>query len=164
MAFDTKQLRTCEELVKLSKPPKYMKNIVNSTLYEKIFVRFGRFYVANGFSLVMVEWDEYGIHVGEDDWLILSRFMDNDGKLIKFEFEACERKLAIDIFERQFIQNVADIANDGLAVNPHLLRDVLNVYQINGIDPNMYHDGLRWELSGHNQDVSIKSIVMGVRR
>lgn len=49
MAFDTKQLRTCKELMKLSKIPIYMKSSYN-LMGENIYVRFSRFYVTNSFS------------------------------------------------------------------------------------------------------------------
>lgn len=160
MAFDMKQLRTCKELMKLSKIPKYMKSSYNP-MGENIYVRFGQFYVTNSFSLVCVEWDEYQ-HAGDDEWKVLSRFMDNGGKLIPFEFETAEKQRANDIFSRMFMEKVD--FSEPLPVNPHLLRDVLKVFEINGLAPIMAQDDSKWELAAHNDDVSIKAIVMGIRR
>ena len=160
MAFDTKQLRTCKELMKLSKTPKYMKSSMNP-MGNNICVRFGQFYVTNSFSLVCVEWDEYQ-HAGDDEWKVLSRFMDNDGKLIPFEFETAEKQWANDIFSRMFIEKV-DYSNT-LQVNAHLLCDVLKVFVINDLKPIIVQDGSRYELSAHDKDVSIRAIVMGLRR
>ena len=160
MAFDTKQLRTCKELMKLSKTPKYMKSSM-TPMGINIYVRFGQFYVTNSFSLVCVEWDEYQ-HAGDDEWKVLSRFMDNDGKLIPFEFETAEKQRANDIFSRMFIEKV-DYSNT-LQVNAHLLCDVLKVFVINDLTPIIVQDGSRYELSAHNKDVSIRAIVMGLRR
>lgn len=160
MAFDYKQLRTCKELMKLLKIPSYISRMQHHTLANAIFVRFGRFYVTNSYVLVCIEWNEYQ-HAGDEEWQKVSRFMDNDGKLVPFEFETCERQFSNDFFERFFIDKVD--YSEHLPVNAHLLRDVLNVFQINGINPIMEHDGSKWELSGHNNDVSIKAIVMGTR-
>ena len=163
MAFDSKMLKTCKELVKLSKVPRYIDNMsAYNPMGNEIYVRFGRFYVTNGFSLVMVEWNEYQ-HVGDDEWVTLSRFADNAGKLlIPFEFETAEKQRANDIFEKQFIEK-ADFS-EALPVNPHLMRDVLKVFEINDIAPVIYQDGSRYELAAHNGDVSIKAVVMGMRR
>ena len=160
MAFNMKQLRTCKELMKLSKIPRYMKSSYNP-MGERIYVRFGQFYVTNSYVIVCVEWDEYQ-HAGDDEWKVLSRFMDNAGKLIPFEFEASEMQRANDIFSRMFIKKV-DYSNQ-LPVNAHLLRDVLKVFEINDLTPIIVQDGSRYELSAHNNEVSIKALVMGLRR
>lgn len=161
MAFDIKQLRTCKELVKLSKVPRYLITSFNP-MGEHIYVRFGRFYVTNSYSIVMVEWPEY-LHVGDDEWKVLSRFADNEGKLlIPFEFETAERQRANDIFEKMFIECVD--YSEQVPINAHLLRDVLKVFEINDIPPVIAHDGTKYELAAHNKDVSIKAVIMGLRR
>lgn len=159
MAFDSKQLRTCKQLMKLTKPIRGLKS--SASLVDKIFVRFGRFYVTNSYVVVSVNWKEYE-HAGDEEWLILSRFMDNDGKLIPFEFEPCEMQRANDFFERHFLKHVD--FSEYLPVNPKLLSSVLKVFEINELTPVMVQDGAKWELSAHNKDVSIKAIVMGIRR
>ena len=164
MAFDTKQLRTCKELMKLSKAPRYIIKSAHSHARfaeGKIFVRFGRFYATNSYVLACVQWPEYE-HAGDEEWMELSRFMDNDGKLVKFEFEPCEKQCANDFFDKYFIEKLD--YSDNLPVNAHLLRDALMLFQINDIAPILYQDGTRWELSGHNKDISIKAIVMGTRK
>lgn len=160
MAFDMKQLRTVKHMLKISKTPKGMASVYNC-FEDKIFVRFGRFYTSNGYSLISINWDEYE-HAGDEEWLELTRFADNEGKLIKFEFKPADVQFNNNIFEKQFLERVEMI--DTLPVNPRLLRDVLYIFQLNDIAPIMLHDGARWELSGHNRDVSIRAIVMGVRR
>jgi len=160
MAFDMKQLRTVKHMLKISKTPKGMPSVYNR-FEDKIFVRFGCFYTSNGYSLISVNWDEYE-HAGDEEWLELTRFMDNAGKLIKFEFKPADVQFNNNIFEKQFLERVE--MSDTLPVNARLLRDVLYIFQINDIAPIMFHDGARWELSGHNRDVSIRAIVMGVRR
>lgn len=160
MAFDMKQLRTCKELMKLSKIPRYIKSSYNP-MGENIYVRFGRFYVTNGYSLVCVEWDEYQ-HAGDDEWKVLSRFMDNNGKLIPFEFETAEKQRANDILSKLFVEKV-DYSNQ-VPVNARLLRDVLKVFEINDLTPIIVHDDSRYELSAHNKDMSIRALVMGLRR
>lgn len=165
MAFDTKQLRTCKELVKLSKAPRYIAKGAHSYAHfaeGKIFVRFGCFYATNSYVLACVQWPEYE-HAGDEEWMELSRFMDNDGKLTKFEFEPCEKQRANDFFDKHFINRVID-NSESLPFNARLMRDALMLFQINDIAPIMYNDGTRWELSGHNEDVSIKVILMGVRK
>lgn len=163
MAFDTKQLRTCKELVKLSKVPRYLAKhgaYAPRTHEGKIYVRYGQFYVTNNFSLVRVDWPEYQ-HAGDEEWVTLSRFMDNDGRLCEFEFESAN---IIDTryFAKHFIDRVDFSENP--PVNAHLLRDVLNIFQINDLAPILACDSSKWELIAHNKDVSIKALVMGIRR
>lgn len=156
MAFDKKQLRTCKQLLTISKP---IKGLHSNAIFENtIFVRFGRFYVTNNYVLASVEWSEYE-HAGDDEWCTLSRFEDN-GKLIRFEFETCEHQRANDFFDKHFMTRV-DYTED-LPVNPKIFASALKLFEINDLTPIMVHDGARWELSAHNRDVSIKAIVMGV--
>ena len=157
MAFDTKQLRTCKELVKLSKMPKWLGRY--NRFENRIFVRFGQFYVTNEYVLARVEWDEYA-HAGDDEWQELTRFMDDDGKLIPFEFEPCEKQWSNDYFSRMFIKK---LDNEQFGIDPRLLKGVLNLFNINGINPVIVSGEGKYELSGHNKDVSIKALVMGAR-
>lgn len=121
----------------------------------RAFLRYQRLRLAS------VEWDEYQ-HAGDDEWCVLSCFSDNDGKLIEFEFEPCEKQRANDFFEKHFIERV-DYTGD-LKVNPKLLASVLKIFEINDLTPIIVRDGVKWELSAHNRDVTIKAVVMGVRK
>ena len=114
----------------------------------------------------MVEYPEFA-RFGDDEWLQLVKFEDLDTKMILEtpEFEAVERSMPKEIFERHFIEpanGIPEIKN-GLKVDPQSLRTVLEVFQINELKPMMYTDEIRWDLSAHNHDVSIKAIVMGAK-
>lgn len=164
MAFNKRQLQTCKQLERLLKVPQGVERSwrFHSGRLKNIFVRFGRFYATNVYSLVGVEWNEYQ-HVGDDDWQVLKRYADDDGYLIPFEFEPMENPFVNDdIFEKQFINRIE--VNETLEVNPTLLINVLKVFKINDLTPIILHDDSRYELSAHNNDISIRAIVMGMRR
>ena len=163
MAYDKKQLRTFKELVKLSNTPRYMKGVSYNRFTGRILARFGRLYVTNGYSLIMVEYPEFS-DFGQDEWCEVTKYVDVNGNMIKPELKPCERQYSNTIFEQLFIEPGDYKQVCDLPVNAHLLRDVLNVFQINDLTPIIANDGLRYELSAHNNDVSIKAAVIGYRR
>ena len=163
MAFDKKQLRTFKELSKLSNSPRYMKGVSYNRFSGRILARFGRLYVTNGYSLVMVEYPEFN-DFGNDEWCEVTKYVDANGNMIKPELKPCEHQYSDRIMEQHFIEPADPKQVCDLPVNAHLLRDVLNVFQINGLTPIIVNDGTRYELSAHNKDVSIKAIVMGLKR
>ncbi len=165
MAFDKRQLQTCKQLEQLLKVPQGVEKShrFHSDRLKNILVRFGRFYATNYYSLVRVEWNEYQ-HAGDYEWQVLKRYADDEGKLLfKFELKPMDNPFVNDdIFEKQFLDCIE--VNEPLEVNPALLINVLKVFKINRLTPIIVHDGTRYELSAHNDDVSIKAIVMGIRR
>lgn len=163
MARDKKQLRTFKELVKLSNTPRYMKEVSYNRFSGRILARFGRLYVTNGYSIVMVEYPEFS-DFGNDEWCEVTKYVDVNGNMIKPELEPCEQQYSNTIMEQHFIEPADPKQVCDLSVNAHLLRDVLNVFQINDLTPIIVNDGMRYELSAHNKDVSIKAVVMGLRR
>lgn len=162
MAYDKKMLRTCKCLEKLCKPPKYInrgKSYYNERI-RKVNVRFGRFYATNDYALVCVEWPEYE-HAGDECWMTLHEYTDGEGNLlIPFVCKEMEQPFSDNkIFERCFIERCD--YSEPLPVNPRLMRDVLEIFQVNGLSPVIVHDGARYELLAHSKDVSIKAVVMG---
>lgn len=161
MAFDKKRQRTFKELVKLTKTPRYMKSSYNP-LGEHVFARFGRFYATNSYVLVYVEYPEFE-HIADDEWMVLERFEDENGKLLETpELAPAEKQFKKEMFEQYFINDMCK-PNENPPVDARLLMDALNIFKINGLAPNIFSDGQRYELSAHNKDVSIKALVMGLR-
>lgn len=166
MAYDKKMLRTCKCLEKLCKPPKYItggNKALEIECLQNVFVRFGRFYATNQYSLVSVNWPEYE-HVGDECWMTLCQYTDDDGNLlIPFICVEMEKPFTDNgIFEKQFVER-CDYSKY-LPFNPRLMRDVLEIFQVNGLSPIIVQDDSRYELSAHNKDVSINAIVMGEKR
>ena len=158
---EKKRLRTLKELQKISNNPRYMVGFYNPN-EGNIYVRFGQFYAGNCYVVVMCEWADK-LHEGDEAWQILTGFEGDD-----FEYEPCDRDLPNDYFKKFFFHpSCADFSwpdhNVQPKFNARLMREVLNVFQINDIAPNMVTDGAKFELSGHNDDVSIQAIVMGMR-
>lgn len=159
MAFDTKQLKTCRELLRVTHLPCRL-GITRDRFLDRVFVRFGRFYVTNEAVLVSVEWPEYE-HAGDYCWHILKRFEDDDGKLIPFEIEEMPHPAFSNdrIFEDHF--TMKPNCGESTPIDPTLLKSVLKLFEINRISPIICHDDRKIELTGHNRDVCIRAVVMG---
>lgn len=156
---EKKRLRTLKELQKISRNPWYMDDFYNLN-EDNIYVRFGQFYAGNCYAVVMCEWADKQ-HEGDEAWMILKGFEGDE-----FEYEPCDRNLPDCYFKRFFFTPSSFSWPDHNVqpkFNARLMREVLNVFQINGIAPNMVTDGSKFEFSGHNDDVSIQAIVMGMR-
>lgn len=156
---EKKRLRTLKELQKISHNPRYMDGFYNPN-EDNIYVRFGQFYAGNCYAVVVCEWADK-LHDGDEAWMVLKGFEGDE-----FEYEPCDRNLPDCYFKRFFFTPSSFSWPDHNVqpkFNARLMREVLNVFQINGIAPNMVTDGSKFEFSGHNDDVSIQAIVMGMR-
>lgn len=162
MAFDTKRLRTIKWLDKLSsKRITGLKDAYNS--YKGVVLaRFGRLYAQNGYILASIEYNEL-YHTGDDQWLKIARYVDDDGKHIEdIEFENAFPHPNNDrIFEDFFIALNMLRYDSTVTFNPYLIAECMMPFKINDISPTIWQRDHYLEFTGHNKDVSIRVLMIG---
>ena len=163
MAFDTKQLKTLDWLQKLgTKKVPGLKAAFNS-YSDYIFVRFGRFYATNGYILACVEWPEYS-YDGNDGWRVIDDYKDGKGHLLSpvtfAKPQVCDT-MRDRIFEDTFVKSW-DFIDVG-PYNPRLIAECMKPFIVNNLPVSMVIAQNRIEFSGHDKDVSIRVVMMGMR-
>lgn len=163
MAFDTKQLKTFDWLQKLGmKKVPGLKSAYNP--YESyIFVRFGRFYATNGYILASMEWPEYE-HAGDEGWCVIDDYKDGKGRLLSpvtFSNPRICGLMRDREFEDQFIR-LWDTQDAG-PYNPRLVSECMKPFIINNIMPYIVIGANKLEFTGHDKDVSIRVVMMGLQ-
>lgn len=163
MAFGTKQLKTLDWMQHLG-GRRYpgIKGAYNP--YDQyIFVRFGRFYATNGYILASVEWSEYE-HAGDEGWRVIDDYKDGKGRLlspITFANPQICDTMRDRIFEDQFIRQY-DHSDCG-PYNPRLVSECMKPFTINNIMPIIIIGTNKLEFAGHDKDVSIRVLMMGLK-
>lgn len=161
MAHDAKQLKTFKFLQKIAEgKQRYAADAWNP--YNDVFSIFGVLYATNGIVLLSVEYPEFE-HISDDGWKKVSGFLDEKGYLLKqpilsdVEFNMRER-----LFADQFVKQ--HHYDNEFKINPAVLNDGVYLFKVYGINPNVIMgDGGKLELVGHNKDVCIRALMMGVR-
>lgn len=150
MAYDSRQLKTF----------KWLESIAKESTYP-IMVYCGSFYATDRYMLAKLYYQEF-YHLSDWEWSRVTRYFDDDGYLLK------EPK--IELMPRQFTNNriFDDMFIDKLSLlnckfDPKFMRKALKVFEINRIKPNLSTSAEKIQLTGHNDDVSIKVVFMGVR-
>ena len=158
MAFDGKRLKTMQWLNKLA-----CKKIAGlPTSYNpyagKIFAQYGRLYSTNGYILAAIEYAEFE-HIADFGYMEIDTF-EKDGKLLELPIlKEMDKQPSKGIFENMFIDQVEYNQSD--TFNPYLIAECMRPFKINDISPIIVHGDKRIEFVGHNDDVSIKVIMMG---
>ena len=140
--------------------PGYLKRrlIVKYNPYKRIYCRFGRIYVTNGVMLARFDYPEVEkANAGEYSWQTV-RLADG-----RFIFADTDDIKTDDIFERFFIMPTGIHYDVCQKFNPRLIADMMKPFIINEISPIMAQDNCFLEFSGHNGDVSIKTLIIGER-
>lgn len=166
MAHDMKKLKTLKWLEKLaSKRITGLKDPYNPYRFN-VFARFGRFYATNGYILACVEYPEHA-HDTDVSWFAIEHYQDDKGYLLpEIEYgkpEICDM-MHDRVFEDMFIKSMPLHWDSLQAFNPALVAECMQPFKINGICPSMAMSGEKLEFSGHNKDVSVKVLVIGVRK
>ena len=163
MAYDAKRLKMFKWLEGIAQQKaRYSKGRTNGMM-QSIFTIHGNLYATNGILLAEVEFPEFA-HISDDGWRKVVSYCDEQGwhteypKLAEPVYEFRER-----IFADQFIGNRVKEPMIEYKFNPAVMDDALKPFKIYGIAPIMTTDGYRCELSGHNDDVSIRVLFMGLR-
>lgn len=102
-----------------------------------------------------------------DEWQAIAHYQDDKGYLLPtveyYKPEICDR-MRDRVFEDMFIKSIALNWDSSQEFNPALIAECMQPFKINGICPSLAMLGERLEFAGHNNDVSIKVLVIGVRK
>ena len=149
MAYDSRQLRTL----------KWCEGIAKDSRFD-MMMYCGSIYVTDEYILAKIDYPEF-YHLSEWEWSRITRYTDDEGYLLKVpETELLERqffnnRIFDDMFHRQ-------LHRFECVFNPKLMRKILKPFEINCIFPTITTSETSIELSGHNSDVSIRALMMGV--
>lgn len=164
MAYDNKRLRMFKWLDAIARrKARYAKHAFVGSNMHDIIARFGSVYATNGILLAQVDYPEFE-HIADDGWKRVDTYLDGRGYLLKTPVLAdTVSDMRADIFTDQFIGNRVKEPMVEYKFNPAVMDDALKPFKIYGIAPIMTTDGYRCELSGHDDDVSIRVLFMGLR-
>ena len=161
MAFDKKRLHTFQWLDNLAKcKARYADKFPR---HPDIMVYSGSLYATDGTVLAKVDYPEF-YHLSDCEWSKVIRcFANDEGKLLEIpDIELMDRQYSNNrIFDDMFIKSWHRF---DCCVNPLVMKNCLKPFEINSILPNVCTDERKIELLGHNDDVSIRVLMMGVRR
>lgn len=164
MAFDTKRLKAFKWLDKIATKQQRNVNALSTyNPYHNIYIRFGRLYATNGFILAEVEYPEFA-HDGDDCWKVVAAYVDGTGKhleqILYTETEQTKRmrdRLFTDMFPKQLHYDQCQ------PFNPYLLAECMYLFKLYDINPIISLNGAWVMFSGHNKDVSIRVLTLGVK-
>jgi hypothetical protein len=150
MAFDNRRLRSF----------KWLEDLANKRGKFPIMVYCDSIYATDEIILAKVDYPEF-VGLTDYEWCKVVSYIDNDGFLKNMpDLELMERQFRSNsIFNDMFIkkQERFDIRFD-----PKVFKRALKIFEINKIMPSLSTDNSRIELTGHNNDVSIRVLMMGV--
>jgi len=150
MAYDTRQLKTF----------KWLESIAKESTFPIMFYC-GSLYATDRYILAKVDYPEF-YHFADYEWNRITRYFDDDGYLLKEpEIEPMARQFTdYRIFDKHFIDKLSLFDSK---FDPKYMRKALKVFEINRINPNLCTSAEKIQLTGHNNDVSIKVMFMGMR-
>ena len=151
MAYDNKRLKTFKWLESVQKD-----------YHFPLMIYSGSIYAANEIMIAKVDYPEF-YHLSDFEWCEITHYTDDDGYLLKMpEIEVMKRQFHNNrYFDDMFCQYWHRLE---CALDPKYMRKALKPFEINNIHPNMVVNTDRIELSGHNHDVSIRVMFMGVNK
>lgn len=160
--MDKKQERMYKYLQTLASTiPGYLKrrHLVNYNPYKDVYCRFGRMYATNGFMIACVEYpDMVKDRFGEYCWETIEI---RDGEFHGTESETPDKD---DIFERFFPYPTEVDFDMEAPFKSKLMIDALKPFAIYDLNVTIHQAGHYLMFSGHDKDVSIKTVLMGVRK
>lgn len=162
MAFDDKRLKMMKWLEHIAKDNvSYAKGCYRS--FTDILTIYGRLYATNGIILAEIQYPEFE-HISDNDFFMyVTRYKDDDGYLLEYpELAEYERKLRPRIFVDMFPD--AHFYDSGFKFDTKVIKDALKPFEIYKLSPSMCIDGDRCMLSAHDKDVSMRVLLMGVKR
>lgn len=161
MAYDDKQLKTFKWLQDLaSNRHAYAKDFINSAPY--IYVYCESIYATDNIILAEVSYNYPNAYTNYE-WGKIEQFTDAGGFLLE--------EPVVTILERQFNDHRffsrffdTECSYPDCVFNPKVVKQALKVFEINKVAPVIcsVENGLCF--MGHNHDISIRVLAMGMRR
>lgn len=162
--YDKRKLRTIDHLVNVvSKRPVGKTVYTNHRFFNSVFARFGEWFATNGYILACVEYRDE-IVTGQFEWQKLGAYKVNGKLLHPIEWEDSEYPKRDRYFSDMFIAPNALHYEWGIPFDPKLISDALKLFSINDLKPIFAFQDEKLELSAHNREVSIRILVMGMRK
>lgn len=160
MAYDTKRLKTFKWLEKLANnSARYSKGSYNSIPY--ILTCFGRLYATNGIVLAEVQYPEFE-HISDEGFMKVEHYCNENGFLLEFpKLSEPERNYRKDMFRDMFDHEISYDAP--FKVKSNVLTDALYLFKLYDIPAYQYMLGEMCMLSGHDNDISLRVLLMGMR-
>ena len=164
MAYDAKRLQTFKWLEKLShnEAPylKKIKDFINPI--QDICVYCGSIYATNDIILAKINYPEFE-HLSDWEWSKVVAYTDDDNMLLEFPKLALRNKQFLNdrIFDDAFPGSWNNACYT--CFDPRVMKDALKPFEINRINPELTTERDRVMFSGHNKDVSMRVLMMGVR-
>lgn len=164
MAYDDKRLRMFKWLDAIAQQrARYSKHAFVGSNMHDIIALFGSVYATNGILLAQVDYPEFE-HLFDDGWKRVMAYCGENGYLLETpQLADTVTNMRADIFTDQFIGNRVEQPMHEYKFDPAVMEDALKPFKIYRIAPIMTTDGYRCELSGHDDDVSIRVLFMGLR-
>lgn len=165
MAFDTKRLKAIKWLEKIA--AKEQRNIGKAYTYNPyrhIYMRFGSLYATNGFILAQVDYPEFE-HDGDDSWKIVSAYTNGSGnhlEMLEYDTNEQTEHMRDRLFADMFIGSSALHYDAQQPFNAYLIAECMYLFKLYDIAPVIWQEGAKIEFVGHNREVSIRVLMMGV--
>lgn len=165
MAFDDKRFKMMKWLEHIAKDNVgYAKFCYRS--FTDILTIYGRLYATNGIILAEIQYPEFE-HISDNDCFMYvtrySEYKDGAWYLLEYpELAEYERELRPRIFTDMFPDR--HFYDEGFAFDTKVMKDALKPFEIYKLSPSMCIDGDRCMLSAHDKDVSMRVLLMGVKR
>lgn len=160
MAYDTKRFKMFKWLEKLAgNTARYSKGAYNSIPH--ILTCYGRLYATNGIVLAEVSYPEFE-HLSDYGFMRVERFCDSSGFLLEVpELAEPIRDYRDRMFSDMFDGPVD--AEQPFKFNSSVMVDALYPFKLYGIPAYQYLMPEKCMLSGHDEDVSLRVLMMGMR-
>ena len=149
MSYDTRRLKTFKWLEDISKG-----------YYLDILVYSGSLYATDSTIMVKVDYPEFS-HLSDWEWSKVSRYCGDDGYLLETpELESNDHQYT----DNRFFDDMFITQNHRCecVFDCKLIKKALKGFEINYINPNIAFECNRIEFTGHNADVSMRVLVMGM--
>ena len=151
MKIDKTQYRTIKELDRLSK----MKMGSFNPYGGKIFRKDSMLYLVLPYLAVVVSWP-----LGASDWQTVIQYSEISNKV--YELVLMDDDSGIDYDFNRFM-DIGKECDENIYFNPDYMKKLLNLFSINKLNPKVTIGNERLELKASNNDVSIRTVLMGMR-
>ena len=141
---------------------KYAKAVYNGI--NDIYTIYGRLYATNGILLAEIQYPEFE-HLSDDGWMVVDEIVGDDGYYLETPRvhqslrNWDDRYLSKMFLRPDEIQTPVEFLFDA-----SVMKDALKPFEIYGINPCLTIAAYKAELTGHDKEVSIKIMFMGVRK
>lgn len=131
------------------------------TSIPEILTIYGGLYATNGILLAQVHYPEFE-HLSDEGWKAIDTYTDEHGFYLETpKLRDASREYRERIFSDQFIKEI-EVCKE-FSFNPAVMKDALYPFTLYKINPLMVVSGGKCELSGHDDDVSIRVLFMGLK-